>query len=100
MADKELSRKVQVDQDNLSLEKGSGHSETLENGKNAKCLKQPQRHNKSPLRHNQRKQTVDSVHTYKRRSTREDACPAIGAEYRNCGNMGHFASVCRPIHVF
>ena len=38
MADKEVSRKLQVEQDNVSLEKGNGNSETLGNGKNAKCL--------------------------------------------------------------
>ena len=53
---------------------------------------------KTASRHNQRKQTVNSDNKctfcrYNRRSTRDDACPAIGAECRKYAKNGHVSSV-------
>ena len=115
MADKKLSQKLQVEKDDLTLEEAADIARHWELAKiqNASAVdaagwgrqqKQPQRHNKSPSRHNQRKQAVNSDNKctrcgYKHRSTRDEVCPAIGAECRKCGKKGQFASICRTKHV-
>ena len=114
MADKELSQNLQVEQDDFMLDKAADtaiHWELVKM-QNASAVdaagwgrqqEQPQRHNKPPSRHNQRKQTVNSDNRctccgYKHRSTKEDACPTIGAECRKCVQKGHFASVHVNVH--
>ena len=110
----QILKMLQVEHDDLTLEKTADtarHWELMKmqnasavNAAGWETTETTERHNKPPSHHNQRTQTVNSDNNctlcgYKHRSTRDDACPAIGAECKKCGKKGHFASVGRTKYV-
>ena len=117
MLDKELSQKLQLEQDDLTLDRTiemSRHSEMVKGQNEAaanevrvksKKYKKKKSHQKSEKGFKSQstsKQGKPSAGKcgrcgYIHRSASPDACPAIGKTCNKCKKVGHFESVCRTV---
>ena len=107
MLDKEMSQKLQIEQDDLSLEKAvdsARHCELVKSQNESKVnfvtkgnQKRQQRYDKRQKAPDRRQPTggICGQCGYTHRSPGPDACPAKSKQCNLCGKYGHFRKTCR-----
>ena len=107
MLDKDMSQKLQLEQDDLSLEKAvdsARHCELVKSQNESKVnfvtkgnQKRQQRYDKRQKAPDRRQPTggICGQCGYTHRSPGPDACPAKSKQCNLCGKYGHFRKMCR-----
>ena len=99
MLDKDVSQKLQLEQDDLTLVKSPNQSQVNFVKKDASQRKQALSRCRQPVvRTDQRSQPGGKTCGqcgYMHRTPGPDACPAKGKQCNRCGKRGHFEKMCR-----